>query len=180
MTLLRALCLLLLLAVPLGAQPRETGGTGEVQALLDALARSETPAEAQGYVPQIWSLWLTAPDAAAQEVLDAALERQRARDLLGALRHLDRLVAGYPGYAEGWNQRATVHFLAGNYDRSLADVAETLAREPRHFGALSGRATIYWRQGRLALAQLAVREALKVHPFLAERAILDLPAGKEL
>ncbi len=177
MTLLRALCFLLFLPALLAAQPREVD---DVQGLLDALARAQTPAEAQGYVPQIWNLWLTAPDDAAQELLDAALERQAAGDLLGALRHFDRLVAAYPDYAEGWNRRATAYFLAGDYDRSLADVVEVLAREPRHFGALSGRATIYFRQGRLALAQLAVRAALKVHPFLADRAILDIPAGTDL
>ena len=32
-----------------------------------------------------------------------------------------------PGFAEGWNKRATVHYLLGNYHKSLTDIAETLA-----------------------------------------------------
>lgn len=148
--------------------------------LLAALAAAKTPAEAGALVPRIWEHWLTAPDAAAQEVLDAALRRRQAQDFLGALQQLDLLVAAYPDYAEGWNQRATVHFLIGDFDKSLADVEEVLRREPRHFGARAGRAMIYYQQGRLSLAQIAVRDALKYHPFLAERAILDIPAGDEL
>lgn len=171
------LLFLLLLPAPLMAQE---DGPQDYEALLAALAGAESQAEADGLVPRIWNHWLTAPDPTAQEVLDAALERRRSYDFLGALGHLNLLVAKYPDYAEGWNQRATVYFAIGDFDASLADVAEVLAREPRHFGALSGRAMIYYRQGRLPLAQLAVRKALEVHPFLAERAILDIPAGDDI
>lgn len=167
--------LVCLTALPAGAQEAEA-----YEALLGALAAADSQAAANDLVPQIWQHWLTAPDAAAQEVLDAAMARRQVADYVGALKHLDRLVESYPDYAEGWNQRATIYFLVGDFDASLADVAEVLAREPRHFGALSGKAMIYYQQGRLPLAQLAVREALKVHPFLAERAILDVPIGEDL
>ena len=110
----------------------------------------------------------------------AALSRRSAYDYAGALKHLNILVESYPNYAEGWNQRATVRFLVGDYEGALADVEEVLKHEPRHFGALAGRGMIYFQQGRLPLAQLSVRNALRVHPFLAERAILDIPAGQEL
>jgi len=176
--LLRLLCpalFLSLLPVPLLAQDRQ-----DYDALMSALARATDPMEAKGLVPQIWDHWLTAPDEAAQQVLDAALDRRRVADFLGALVHLDKLIHAYPDYAEGWNQRATVYFLIGDFEASLADVAETLAREPRHFGALSGRAVIYYQQGNLPLAQIAIREALKVHPFLSERALLDIPTGDDI
>ncbi|MDF0599760.1 hypothetical protein P1J78_03345 [Psychromarinibacter sp. C21-152] len=170
----------LLLAVRVAMLPAVAQEARDYDALLAELAAADSQAEADALVPRIWEIWLTAPDAAAQEVLDAALARRRAYDYLGALRHLDRLVAEYPDYAEGWNQRATVHFLTGNFERSLADVAEVLKREPRHFGALAGRAVIYFQQGRIPLAQLAVREAMEVHPYLAERAILEVPSGEDL
>ena len=67
--------------------------------------------------------------------------------------------------------RATAHFLNGAYEKSLADIVETLTREPRHFGALSGRALIYQAQGKRELALEAITEALDIHPFLAERAL---------
>ena len=110
--------------------------------LLTALAASESKAEADALAARIWQHWLTAPDEAAQEVLNAALRRRASRDFLGAIQHLDRLIAAYPDYAEGWNQRATMHFLIGDFEASLADVDEVLMREPRHFGALSGKAVI--------------------------------------
>ena len=162
------------------AVPAQQGGDEGYEALLAALANAGTPAEAQAIVPRIWDVWLTAPDDAAQEVLEEALSRRSAYDYAGALKHLNILVESYPNYAEGWNQRATVRFLVGDYEGALADVEEVLKHEPRHFGALAGRGMIYFQQGRLPLAQLSVRNALRVHPFLAERAILDIPAGQEL
>jgi tetratricopeptide (TPR) repeat protein len=140
--------------------------------LLRALAASQSRAQADQFSNQIWELWLTAPDATAQEVLDAAMVRRQSYDYLGAIKHLDRLIESYPDYAEGWNQRATIYFLRGEYEKSLADVAETLAREPRHFGALAGKSLILFNQGKQALAKIAVLEALRYHPFLSERAIL--------
>jgi len=149
-------------------------------ALMAALAQADNQAQADQLSGEIWQFWLTAPDGAAQEVLDNAMQRRQAYDFLGALDHLDRLIDGWPDYAEGWNQRATVHFLRGDYAASLADVAETLAREPRHFGALAGKAMILFNQGNTPLAQIAVREALQYHPFLHERVILDIDAGEEI
>lgn len=150
------------------------------ETLLSDLAQSSTPSEAQRLSGEIWQIWLTAPDPTAQEVLDAALLRRSVQDFLGAIQELNRLIEGWPDYAEGWNQRATMYWLVGDFDASLADVAEVLVREPRHFGALSGKAVILMQQGKTALAQLAVREALKYHPHLNERAILGVNPGKDL
>ncbi|MDJ0626878.1 MAG: hypothetical protein QNJ44_01355 [Rhodobacter sp.] len=173
---LRPVLVLFLLAAPVGGE-----ATGErYETLLAELRQAQTEAEADRLNGEIWQIWLTAPDEAAQEVLDAAMLRRQAYDFVGAIRHLDRLVESYPDYAEGWNQRATMYFLIGDFERSLADVDEVLAREPRHFGALSGKAMILFQQGKVPLAQIAVREALKHHPFLAERAILNAPSGTEL
>ncbi|MEL7114186.1 MAG: tetratricopeptide repeat protein [Pseudomonadota bacterium] len=172
---LRLLCLCFAMSLSTGVLADE-----RYETLLSDLAKSETAAEADALSGEIWEIWLTAPDEAAQSVLDAAMVSRMSQDFLGAIRHLNRLVDGWPEYAEGWNQRATLFFILGDYDASLADVAETLAREPRHFGALSGKAVILMRQGKVALAQLAVQEALKFHPHLNERALLDINPGEDL
>ena len=76
-----------------------------------------------------------------------------------ALDFLDQVVTLSPDYAEGWNRRATVHFMMQNYAKSMADIDHTLQLEPRHFGALSGMAQIMKNTDRkeLALEGLAAR-----------------------
>ena len=88
---------------------------------------------------------------------------------LAASAELDGVVAEYPDYAEGWNQRATVHYLLDNLDASLADIEKVLAIEPRHYGALSGRVLIYLKQGKHAEALRDMIAALAIHPYLSER-----------
>lgn len=89
-----------------------------------------------------------------------------AQDYDTALIHLGDLTRLAPGFAEGWNKRATVYFLQENYGRSLEDIARTLRLEPRHFGALSGLGIILDRLGDSAGALEAYRRAARVHPHL--------------
>ena len=97
-----------------------------------------------------------------------------------ALAVLEPLPLAAPGFAEAWNQKAFAHFLKFEFDEALEDLDRTLEIEPRHFGALSGRALTLMRQGRMQLGQTALRDALKVHPFLPERALLIEPSGEEI
>lgn len=88
----------------------------------------------------------------------------QAGDYQGALATFDDLVERNPEFAEAWNKRATVHYLLGNDEASVADIVETLELEPRHFGALSGLALIYERNDQPVAAASALRRALAVHP----------------
>ena len=54
------------------------------------------------------------------------LDKRREYDLRTALDLANELVLGFPDYAEGWNQRATLHHLMGNDEAALADIAATL------------------------------------------------------
>ena len=70
-----------------------------------------------------------------------------------------------PNYVEGWNRRATVHFLMQNYRKSMADIDRVLQLEPRHFGALAGMAQIMETTGRKQLALQAWQKVLDIYPM---------------
>jgi tetratricopeptide (TPR) repeat protein len=71
-----------------------------------------------------------------------------------------------PDFAEGWNKRATVHFMLGDHRRSLADCDEVMARNPYHWGALSGYGMIYMQLDQPARAIHYLEQALAVNPNL--------------
>ena len=93
---------------------------------------------------------------------------------------LDDLVAYCPDYAEGFNQRAFAAFLAEDYAAALTDLDMALAIMPDHVAALSGKALTLMGLGRHDEAQVVLREALKLNPWLGERALLVDPPGQEL
>ncbi len=116
----------------------------------DLFARLRTataPLEIEALQSGIWQIWLSTGQQGLDKTLEAGMRALGAGDHTRAIREFDALVAAAPDYAEGWNKRATAHYLRGEYRASLLDIAETLRREPRHFGALSGQATILRQLG---------------------------------
>ena len=95
---------------------------------------------------------------------------QRARRAIGAEEYsdaqkiLDATIALLPDWAEGWNARATVRYLDDDYDGSMADIAQTLKREPRHLGALMGMATILEARGKREEALHVYERAQAIAP----------------
>lgn len=118
---------------------------------------------------RIWLYWTTPSDPMLAGRMGEVLAARRMGDLAEGITLLNRLIKDYPTYAEAWNQRATFYYMLGNFEASIADCAKVLELEPRHFGALSGRAMMYLQQGRRALALKDMAAALQVHPFLNER-----------
>ena len=148
--------------------------------LFSRLGAAQTEAEGRAAEQAIWEFWSDAPDARAQAILDRIHERRRWHDLEAALEAARALTAYCPAYAEGWNQTATVLFQMGRLDRALAAVEATLAREPKHFGALAGQALIFMRQDHIRRARRSLERAVTIHPWLKERAMLPPPPGEEL
>jgi len=112
----------------------------------------------------IWTIWIEHPDTAVSQLMRNGIAAMGRGDQRAALKSFDQVVAIAPDYAEGWNKRATVHYLLGNYEASLADIERTLALEPRHFGALSGRGLVYAALEEWDLALESFDAALAVHP----------------
>ena len=81
-----------------------------------------------------------------------------------ALMIFNELVEEVPDFAEGWNKRATLYYLFGDYAASARDIEKTLELEPRHFGALSGLGLVHMAQNQYAKAKSAFEAALLIHP----------------
>lgn len=118
---------------------------------------------------RIWAYWTSPTDPELAGRMNEVLTARSMGDPLEAILLLNRLIDDYPGYAEAWNQRATMYYMVGNFEASIADCEKVLELEPRHFGALSGRAMMYLQQGKRALALKDMATALEIHPFLTER-----------
>lgn len=138
-----------------------------LDALFAQLKQVTEPMQAIITEQQIWSIWLEPPDPEAQPHINAGMGAMHQGNHAGAIAAFDKVVDLAPEFAEGWNKRATVHYLAGNFEASLADIDKVLALEPRHFGALSGRGLVYARLGKLERALKAFEDALAVHPQMA-------------
>lgn len=132
--------------------------------LFASLRKASGEQAAKATEEKIWELWSRSDSATAEVLLGQAVVAMGAADNAASLEILDRIIAAYPTYAEAWNKRATLHFMIGNYNTSLSDIAKVLDLEPRHFGALAGRGMIYQRQGKWSEALSAFREALSMNP----------------
>ena len=135
-----------------------------LESLFEELKTAAEPAAAAPIEQQIWGIWLEPSDPAVQPLLETGMAAMSLGDHRAALEAFDQVVAMAPGFAEGWNKRATVHYLLNNLEESLADIDETLALEPRHFGALSGRGLVYVKLREPEQALAAFEEALEVSP----------------
>jgi tetratricopeptide (TPR) repeat protein len=114
----------------------------------------------------LWLLWMRSGDPAIDRALAEGSALMAAGRLPEAIALFSEIIRRKPAFAEGWNKRATAYFLAGDYRRSLADCAEVIKRNPRHFGALSGYGQIYFRLQQFDKAIEYWRRALRVNPNL--------------
>ncbi|MEM8536333.1 MAG: hypothetical protein AAGF56_00585 [Pseudomonadota bacterium] len=162
------------------ACPAAPDHSAEIAALEDALKLSQNEMAARALNNQLWELWLDAPDAVAQEMLDDGMARRGVYDFLGARNVLTELINYCPDYPEGYNQRAFVNYLSQDFAAALDDLDVVLEMQPNHIGALSGKALTLIGMGRPEEAQEPLRQAVRLNPWLAERALLSEPIGTDL
>lgn len=136
-----------------------------LDALFARLAQKDLP-DWESVQNEIWIQWSQSGSPSIDLLLFRAGRAMESGDHELALRFLDDVVRLAPDFAEGWNKRATVYFLLGEFGHSVADIERTLALEPRHFGALSGLGMILERVGDKKGAMRAFRGGLEIHPNL--------------
>lgn len=134
--------------------------------LFSALKLATDPETASSLENDIINIWLESGSDTVNLLMDWTIKAIDARNHPLALDYLDRIVTLQPDYAEGWNKRAAVHFLVDDYSKAIADIEQTLALEPRHFGAMSGLGRIMREIGDNGNAMIAFRRALDIDPHL--------------
>jgi tetratricopeptide (TPR) repeat protein len=150
------------------AAVRELGETGTM-ADLPVLARAlrDPDPVVRGFVESaMWSVWSRSGDAAVDALFATGVEQMSQRQLDAAVDTFTRIIERRPDFAEGWNKRATVYFMLGDYRRSLADCDEVMKRNAYHWGALSGYGMIYMQLDQPARALEYLEKALAVNPNL--------------
>lgn len=136
----------------------------ELPSLFEQLLLASEPASVSGLESEIWQHWLTAPDINAGQLMSQISRAMSAGKLQMALTLCNQLLDSTPDFAEAWNKRATIHYLMGNNTASVEDIRETVIREPRHFGAISGLGLIFLRENNIQAALDAFEEVLVISP----------------
>lgn len=153
----------------------EVGQMADLPALARTL-RDPDPLVRATTQEAMWQVWSRSGDAAVDQLFTVGVEHMRRGQLDAAVVTFSQVIRRKPEFAEGWNRRATVYFMLGDYARSLADCDEVMRRNPYHWGALSGYGMIYRQLDQPARALEYFEKALAVNPNLSrvEDAIEEL------
>jgi tetratricopeptide (TPR) repeat protein len=134
--------------------------------LFDALKVAPDEESAKYIENRIWAIWLTSTSDTANLLMGRVKTAVEAKDFELAIKLLDAIIDIKPDFVEAWNRRATIFYTQKDLSRALADIQAVLAREPRHFGALSGLGIILQETGDDKHALEVYRRALAIHPHL--------------
>ena len=148
--------------------PRAERGepTYNLDTLFAALKIAPDEASAKAIEQRIWALWLESGSDTCALLMTRVKVATDAKDYDLALKLLNAIVGIKPDYVEALNRRATLHYLNHDFGRAIEDIREVLAREPRHFGALSGLGMMLQEIGDDKDALAAYRKALAIDPHL--------------
>ena len=133
--------------------------------LFKKLNETENQDEIRDLISDIWNIWYEVDDPKVIEYFEKGIQAMNLRNYPLAIRFFNNLIEEDPNFSEGWNKRATVHFMMGNFDQSMQDIIKTLELEPRHFGALDGMGLIFIHQGQFQQAIDVYDKMLEIFPF---------------
>jgi tetratricopeptide (TPR) repeat protein len=147
-------------------KPQRGDRTRNLDFLFEALKAAPDDTSAKAVEDRIWAQWLASGSDTANLLMTRVKGAVEAQDLDLAIKLLNAIIELKPDYIEAWNRRATIYYMKRDYGHSLADIQQVLAREPRHFGAMSGLGMILQEFGDDKHALKVFRRALAVHPHL--------------
>lgn len=164
-----ALILLLGASMSCSTDPAPRGDrSASLDALFHRLQTTQSDEEAQMIEVTIRHVWAQSGRHGVDSLMMRSVEDIHAGKLDEALQSLDQVVATAPDFVEGWNLRATVHYLREEYGEAVGDIERVLALEPRHFGALAGLGRIFLELEDKKAALTAFEAALTLNPHLAD------------
>lgn len=134
--------------------------------LLHARLRDEVPVLRQVAEQGLWALWTRSGNTETDRLVAQGTDAMGRGDYAQAIAVFSDVIQRAPAFAEGWNKRATAHFLAGEFHSSIADCEEVFKRNPKHFGALSGNGQNWLALGQFDTALKYLRRALEINPNL--------------
>jgi len=139
------------------------GRMADAPALVAALRdRDESVREAAEQA--LWIVWSRSGNAQVDKLFAQGLEEMNGGRFDDGIATFTRVIELAPEFAEGWNKRATLYFITGEYRKSLADCDQVMKRNPAHFGALAGYGQIYLRLDEPERALEYFKRALAVNP----------------
>lgn len=144
------------------------------------LGQANSAAVASLLSQELWQIWTDAPNSRAQMLLDQGMALRESQDYQSAWIKLDELVSYCPNFAEGWNQRAFASYLMRDFGEALTDLDRAIELMPNHIAAISGRGLTLMGLGRFDEAQQALKDALALNPWLAERRLIEEPQGIDI
>jgi tetratricopeptide (TPR) repeat protein len=142
-------------------EPPEKTAAEERADLYTRLAAAKDADETSGIITRLLHNYSESGSDTADLLLRRARQAIGVENYSDALKILDATIALDPDWAEGWNARATARYLDDDYKGSMADIAQTLKREPKHLGALMG-------MGMILEAREKREEALKIYERVLE------------
>ena len=140
--------------------------TQNLDFLFGALKVAPDEDSAKAISDRIWGVWLGSGGDTTNLLISRVRTAIEKKEYDLAIQLLDSVIEFKPEYVEGWNQRATVYYMKQDYTRALADLAQVLSREPRHFGALFGVGVIMQEFGDDRRALEVYRRALELDPHM--------------
>ncbi|HTR82869.1 MAG TPA: tetratricopeptide repeat protein [Reyranella sp.] len=161
-------CLAVVLATMLGfaVHAQNTGNASMLDTLFAKLKTATDPMAIQSLEEGIWEQWTMLPDPEQRKLMLRGIAEMEAQELQTAVATFTKLIHMAPEASEPWNKRATLYWLLGNFPASIADICETVKREPRHFGAYSGLGMIRAQMNEPARAAAAYELARKWNPHI--------------
>ena len=119
-------------AEPVAANPRNPAALSHEQRLdelFSQLKREGNEKAAERIAARIREEWTRSGSASIDLMMLWSKTAMDERKFDVALDFLDQVVTLSPDFAEGWNRRASVHFMMRNYRKSMSDIDRRLRYE---------------------------------------------------